>query len=68
MEISKGVDVDYKEGNAVLTVKVVDLIQPLLEKFKADVNSGAVDPIKGTDYDKMAILAGIELLETWLKK
>lgn len=66
MEVTKGVTLDYKQGEVVLTAKVAELIAPVIEEFKAKVESGQVDPIKGTDLDKTAILGAVELLQKYL--
>jgi hypothetical protein len=35
-------------------------VKPYLAALKAKVESGAIDPIKGTDLDKMAMLAALD--------
>jgi hypothetical protein len=41
-------------------------IIPALDKLKEDVESGKIDPVKGTDLDKIAIEQVIELLKKQL--
>lgn len=66
MEVTKGVTLDYKQGEVVLTAKAYEIVKPLIEGFKAKVESGEIDPIKGTDLDKTAILGAVELLQKYL--
>lgn len=78
MEIGKsGVTVDYKEGalvitalegNAELKIKAAAALNPVLDKFAAQVESGEIDPIKGTDLDKAALLKAIELIKAEVNK
>lgn len=63
IEVLKGVKLDYQDGKVVLTAEVKALVQPKIEELKAKIASGEIDPIKGTDIDKMAFLAALELVE-----
>lgn len=79
MELSNGLVIDYKEGSLQLDytsgaltgsikVKAAALVNPILEGFKAKVESGEVDPIKGTDLDKTVMLQAIAFLQAELNK
>lgn len=62
MEISKGVTLDYTGGAIVLKAEIAGLALPVLQDIKAKVDSGAIDPIKGTDLDKMLLDQVIDAL------
>jgi hypothetical protein len=75
MEIGKGIIVDMNDGEVYLTalegklklsVQLGVIIAPALDKFKADVEAGKVDPVKGTDLDKEALLKAIEYIKAEL--
>lgn len=66
MEVTKGVELSYAGGKLVLSADVASLLLPILEDLKAKVESGAIDPIKGTDLDKVAIEQVIALAEKYL--
>lgn len=66
MVITKGVQLDYSAGKLALTADLGGLLIPILEDLKAKVESGAIDPIKGTDLDKVAIEQVIALAEKYL--
>ena len=68
MEIFKGGELDYKEGKVVLAVEIAALVVPSIESIKAQIESGAIDPVKGTDIDKTVMLQSIDLLLDLLKK
>lgn len=64
MEITKGVTLDYKEGSVVLSAHVSQFVGPVLEDLKSKVESGAIDPVKGTDMDKELLLKALAFLQT----
>lgn len=66
MEVTKGVTLEYVDGAVVLKAEVKALIMAELEKVKAKVESGEIDPVKGTDLDKTAILGAIGFIEAQL--
>jgi hypothetical protein len=68
MEISKGVTLDYKDGKVVVEAQVAQFANPVLDDLKAKVESGEIDPIKGTDLDKSVILGAIEFLKSAVNK
>jgi hypothetical protein len=77
MEIAKGVVADYKDGVAsvgafegalVLQLKVGALLLPVVAEYKAKLESGEIDPIKGTDIDKMVLVQALDLLAVELAK
>lgn len=79
MELSNGLVIDYKEGalqleyvsgalTGTIKVQAAAVINPILESFKAKVESGEVDPIKGTDLDKTIMLQAIAFLQAELNK
>lgn len=77
MEIGKNVKVDLKEGKvvldvndgaAVLAVNLGVLATPVLDGLIAKVESGAIDPVKGTDLDKEAMLRALNFLKSELLK
>ena len=63
MELSKGITIEYVDGAVVVKAEVKSLLLEELAKIKAKVESGEIDPIKGTDVDKSAILAALNLIE-----
>ena len=77
-EIGKsGVSVDYKDGKAIvsafdgsveLTVKAAALVNPLLDKVIAKVESGEIDLIKGTDLEKGPVLQVLAALKAEINK
>lgn len=66
MEVIKNVELKFEHGKIIVEADVKSLIIPMLEKLKEDVNAGKIDPIKGTDLDKIAIDQVIELIEKQL--
>jgi len=68
MEIAKGVEAKYEAGKIIVEVKVADQVNPLLEKLKGDIESGAVDLVKGTDIDKAVVLPVIALIQEYINK
>lgn len=63
MEVSKGVYLDYVAGQVVLKADVAPVMNPILDKFKEDVESGKIDPVSGTDLDKVALLQAVEIIK-----
>lgn len=78
MEIGKsGIFLDYAngaltltalEGKVVLTAKAALALNPVLDKFAAEIESGAIDPIKGTEIDKTVLLKAVELIKAEINK
>lgn len=57
------VDLEYTGGNIVITAPVGSMLKPALEKIRADIASGAIDPIKGTDLDAIMLNKVLDALE-----
>ena len=55
MIITKGVELKLEAGKLALTADVGALALPVLQDLKAKVDSGEIDPIKGTDLDKVVL-------------
>lgn len=79
MEVTKGLLVDYKEGSLQLTysngpitgtvsVKAAAVLNPVLDGFQAKLESGEIDPIKGTDLDKTVLLQAIAYVRSEVNK
>ena len=79
MELGRGISVDYQEGELLIKAQgngfeivakgqVAGLALPVLDQLRAQVESGAIDPIKGTDLDKGMILQVIDGLKAALVK
>lgn len=68
MEISKGVSVDYKDGKVVAEIEVASLIVPKLDELKAKIESGEIDPIKGTSLDAVAMIGAIDFIKAEITK
>jgi hypothetical protein len=68
MEVVKGVELEYKEGKLVLSAGIAALLNPVLEDYKAKIESGEIDLIKGTDLDKMVVLQVIAALQAEVNK
>lgn len=62
MELGQIGDVNYAEGDIVVKLHVAKFAKPALEAIKAKVESGEIDPVKGTDLDKAAILKVLDLV------
>lgn len=63
MKVTQGVEVEYKEGKIVASVEVAKIVVPALESIEAKVESGEIDPVKGTDLDRAALLKAIAFLK-----
>jgi hypothetical protein len=50
-------------GAIELKVKAKQLLQPKLDEIKADIATGKIDPIKGTNLDQSAMLAVLAYIE-----
>ena len=79
MEVAKGLDVSVSGGQIVLSYKFeggslsgsYDLLKvagPALDAIAAKVQSGEIDPVKGTDLDKEAMLKAIAFLKAEISK
>jgi len=60
MQVSEGIEVKFEDGKAKLEVDVAALV---LNKLKAGLESGAIDPVPHTDLDKEVLLKAIEALK-----
>lgn len=60
--VGSNVTVELDKGDLVVRVKSSQYISKFLDKTQADIESGALDPIKGTDIDKVALLGAIQYL------
>lgn len=63
MDLGHGLSLDYAGGEVVAKLKVAVPVLAWLDEQKAKIESGEIDPIKGTDLDKAALLQAIELLK-----
>lgn len=63
MEVTKGVTLEYTEGEVVLKAKVKELVLAEIAKVEAKIESGEIDLVKGTDLDKQAALGLISALK-----
>ena len=63
MKMFENVELDFKAGKVLVTVDLKSLIVPALPSLKNDVESGKIDPIKGTDLDKDAIVHVLDIIE-----
>lgn len=68
MEVAKGVELVYKEGKLVLSAEVKGIVSPMIESFKADVQSGKIDPIKGTTLDNEALVKAADIILEYVNK
>lgn len=68
MEITKGVTLDLQGGKVVLSADLGSFANPVIDGLIAKVTSGAIDPIKGTDLDKDAMLTVLKYLKGELNK
>jgi hypothetical protein len=79
MEVAKGVNVDYSEGQLVVKadfpqgsieakLKVAPILNPELDKLAAKVESGEIDLVPGTDLDKVAVLQVIAAIKNEINK
>lgn len=59
IELGKGVELDMNKGEVVLKAKVGFLLEGPLKKLEEDIQAGKVDPIPGTDMDKVAMLQAL---------
>ena len=66
--IAQGVELKYEGGKLILTAEVAQLILPKIEELKAKINDGSIDPIKGTDADKMMLLLLLEFIKGQITK
>jgi len=72
LEIAKGIDLDIDkgivslealEGKLKVQLALGALVAPVLDKVKADVESGKIDLIKGTSMDQLALVQALEFLK-----
>lgn len=79
MEVGK-LKVDLKDGElqmqyplaenqfVKMSVPVAAAANPLFDSLIAKVESGEIDPIKGTDLDKVAMLQALQFLKSEVNK
>lgn len=60
MELAKGVELKYEEGKLILSADVKALV---LDGLEAQIQSGAIDIVHGTDMDKELLLKAIAALK-----
>lgn len=64
-EMNKGlITISAAEGNVKLEVKAGMLVVEVLADLEKKIESGEIDPVKGTDMDKIAALQFV----AWAKK
>lgn len=62
-EITKGVTFELSGGVAAVKADLNVLAIPVLEAIQAKIESGEIDPIKGTDLDAIVMNKVIEQLK-----
>ena len=65
-EITKGVTFELEGGVAAVKADLNVLAIPVLESIQAKIESGEIDPIKGTDLDAVVMNKVIEQLKVVL--
>jgi hypothetical protein len=68
MDLGKGLELEYKDGKIVLSADILPVLAGPLSKLKADIESGKIDPIHGTDLDKEFMLKAVDFVEKALVK
>ena len=68
MKLHEHVELNYKEGKLVLEAKIAMFLLPMLDGVKAKIEAGEIDPIKGTNMDKEALLKAIEFIKAEVSK
>lgn len=63
MKMFENIELDFKAGKVVVSIDLKSLIVPALQSLKNDIESGKVDPIKGTDLDKEALVHVLDIIE-----
>lgn len=58
MEIMKSVE--FKDGKIMIDVGA--MVKPAIVAFKAKVQSGDIDPVKGTDLDKEVMIKALDAI------
>lgn len=67
-QITKGVKAKLEGGKVVIEAEYASLVNPLLDDLSAKLQSGELDPIKGTDMDKEILVKAIEALKVLVNK
>lgn len=64
MDMKKIAEIVDRHVNQEMLAKdlALEFVKPAILAFKAKVESGEVDPVKGTDLDKAALIKAIDLL------
>ena len=52
--------VEFKDGK--IMIDVGSMVKPAIMAFKAKVESGDIDPVKGTDLDKEVMIKAIDAI------
>lgn len=60
MELSKGVELKFEEGKLLLSADIKSLV---LDGIEAQIISGQIDIVSGTDMDKELLLKAIAALK-----
>lgn len=68
MELAKGLTLDYKGGKAVLEVDVAGQVNSKLDELIAKVESGEIDLVKGTDFEKGPVMIALQFIKSELNK
>jgi hypothetical protein len=68
MEVFKNVSADLKDGKVFVEINVGAMLLPRIEALELQVQNGEIDLIKGTDFDKVALLQVIAIIKAELVK
>lgn len=68
MQLTEGITLELNEGVIELKAHVGALVKPKLAELKADIESGKIDLIKGTDIDKDIMIQFVDFVEGYLTK
>lgn len=68
MKLGQYGEAEMKDGNLVIsaTIPVAAAVNAKIDEFTAKVNSGEIDPVKGTDMDKVALLKAAEMFKAYV--
>lgn len=66
MELANGVELAVQDGKAILSVEFGAIVNPALDAVKADIESGKIDLVKGTDMDKEFLMKAIDFIKMQL--
>lgn len=68
MEIAKGINAEYSQGEIIVKVKVAEQVVPVLDGTISKIESGEIDLVKGTDIDKTVAVQVLKLLKDYIVK